>query len=341
MAFENQNTDDYITEKLWGTLSSGTVPVYFGAPNVKDHVPFNGVIFVDDFPTIEALADHLLHVSSDQKLYESYHTWRNEPLPKAFLAKYNISRTHSQCRTCRWAHARKYGLGWNHASQMIESVSLSREACVQSNRLTSPVTESWAILGYEHDNEVRLNEFGLGESLCPLAQHKISRSSIGNGELIRTIWRTDAATDIYVEGDSSNSYILRLAFSFQIDHRNTQLFTESNVVWIQNKNSRISLAFNLGPGRERKLVDIVSMKPGMFEVRIDPDMLPLRVRIIVEDLNLLQEGAEGELTYYGKMMSNDIVEIPQLFSITGAADQPVSSANLEYAHKKRSGRGGT
>ena len=46
LAFENQNTDDYITEKLWGSLQSGTIPVYLGAPDIKDHIPFNGVIFV-------------------------------------------------------------------------------------------------------------------------------------------------------------------------------------------------------------------------------------------------------------------------------------------------------
>mmetsp|Transcript_18448 Transcript_18448/g.27994 ORF Transcript_18448/g.27994 Transcript_18448/m.27994 type:complete len:387 (+) Transcript_18448:171-1331(+) len=37
LAFENQNTDDYITEKLWLTLKSGTIPVYFGAPNIDEH----------------------------------------------------------------------------------------------------------------------------------------------------------------------------------------------------------------------------------------------------------------------------------------------------------------
>ena len=30
---------DYITERLWQGLRAGAVPVYFGAPNVRDYLP--------------------------------------------------------------------------------------------------------------------------------------------------------------------------------------------------------------------------------------------------------------------------------------------------------------
>jgi hypothetical protein len=96
LAFENQNSDDYITEKLWGSLSAGVIPIYFGAPNAKQHIPFKGVIYVDDFPSVDKLADYLNKVANDQQLYESYHAWRNEPLPQSFLDKYDLSRTHSK-----------------------------------------------------------------------------------------------------------------------------------------------------------------------------------------------------------------------------------------------------
>ena len=49
LAFENQCVDDYITEKLWGPFEAGVVPIYFGAPNVKEHVPNHSIIHVDDF----------------------------------------------------------------------------------------------------------------------------------------------------------------------------------------------------------------------------------------------------------------------------------------------------
>lgn len=40
LAFENQLSEDYITEKLWGTLASGTLPVYFVRRNFVRHNPF-------------------------------------------------------------------------------------------------------------------------------------------------------------------------------------------------------------------------------------------------------------------------------------------------------------
>ncbi len=68
--------DDYITEKLWGTLASGTLPVYYGAPNIKLHAPAHSIIFVDDYETSQDLANYLIRLTKDKALYESYHAWR-------------------------------------------------------------------------------------------------------------------------------------------------------------------------------------------------------------------------------------------------------------------------
>jgi hypothetical protein len=46
LAFENQNVDDYMTEKLWGALAAGVIPVYWGASNVWHHVPPKSIINV-------------------------------------------------------------------------------------------------------------------------------------------------------------------------------------------------------------------------------------------------------------------------------------------------------
>ena len=70
MAFENSETDDYITEKFFGTLVSGSVPVYIGAPNVKFFAPDTGpypwqshsVIWAGDYGfDAQKLAKHLLY----------------------------------------------------------------------------------------------------------------------------------------------------------------------------------------------------------------------------------------------------------------------------------------
>ena len=118
-AFENQRVDDYITEKLWDTFKAGIIPVYLGAPNIKSHVPMNSIISVDDFKTVDDLANHLNRVLTDEALYDSYHAWRYQPLPAWFICKYNFTHVHSECRTCRWAYAKINNLPWNQGQQQI------------------------------------------------------------------------------------------------------------------------------------------------------------------------------------------------------------------------------
>jgi len=48
LAFENSRATDYVTEKVFRALATGTVPVYLGASNVRDLMPDNlAVISVD------------------------------------------------------------------------------------------------------------------------------------------------------------------------------------------------------------------------------------------------------------------------------------------------------
>lgn len=55
---------DYVTEKLWDCLEAGAVPIYLGAPNILDHLPFGrrSAIFIDDFKDVDELAAHLKKV---------------------------------------------------------------------------------------------------------------------------------------------------------------------------------------------------------------------------------------------------------------------------------------
>jgi hypothetical protein len=47
LAIENTRDPDYITEKLFEVLESGAVPVYLGAPNWREFVPFSGMYDTD------------------------------------------------------------------------------------------------------------------------------------------------------------------------------------------------------------------------------------------------------------------------------------------------------
>ena len=334
LSFENQSTDDYITEKLWGALEAGTIPVYFGAPNVKEFIPFHGVIYVDDFPSVEELAEYLTKVSNNQQLYESYHTWREKPLPQAFIDKVNISRTYSSCRFCRWAHARKYGLGWNHTQQTVEPVVLSRDACVISNTLQSPAVESWWSYDGDGGNGKSVQPLKLSplsdessKSSCLFTMDSVARAKVGEEDLIRSVWSNDGTTDLYLEGKLSKNLTLRLEFPMAI-HESVQFF-DSMTVWIQDDKSRISLVIDLG--HRGRIKSIVNSKSGVFSINVNPNLLPLRIRIIVENQDLFHEGANKQPTYYGTIMAEDVWNPPELFVLTerNASNVKLSKKSVE------------
>jgi hypothetical protein len=154
LAFENQNVPDYITEKLWQPFQAGTVPVYLGAPNVDHHVPDHSMINVNDFKNDTlSLARYLHKVANDKELYESYQTWRHKPLPLHFVAKYNFTHIHSTCRTCRWAFARMYGVGWSHTNQSIRELHIPRNPCVNKDGLLSkPFQGTWSTMAGDDNN---------------------------------------------------------------------------------------------------------------------------------------------------------------------------------------------
>lgn len=128
-AFENECSDDYMTEKLWGALEAGTLPVYYGAPNVLKYVPTNSIIDVHQFVdkgtrTIDyqKLGTLLNEIASDKSKYMKYHEWRfNSDYPSKFKQTYDFTHVHNICRSCRWNIARhdpdKYS--FDHKTQEI------------------------------------------------------------------------------------------------------------------------------------------------------------------------------------------------------------------------------
>jgi hypothetical protein len=147
LALENQNYDDYITEKVWGALEAGTLPVYMGAPNIKDHVPPHSIIVVDDFASLDDLSRYLMKLSKDRNLYNEYHAWRLQPtLDAHFYQKYQFTHVHSTCRICKWAFAKRYGWGWSHVQQEIVAPLIARRTCRNKLGLVGhPFKEYWLL----------------------------------------------------------------------------------------------------------------------------------------------------------------------------------------------------
>lgn len=81
LAFENSVSTDYITEKLWrNSFQAGSVPVVLGPPRkiYELSIPPESFIHVNDFSSIQALANFLRQVAADRERYESYFRWHNK-----------------------------------------------------------------------------------------------------------------------------------------------------------------------------------------------------------------------------------------------------------------------
>ena len=78
VSFENAVCNDYITEKLWRTLSLGSLPIYMGSPSVQDWMPTTkALILANDYPTVEALANYIKFLDENDDEYEQYFDFKN------------------------------------------------------------------------------------------------------------------------------------------------------------------------------------------------------------------------------------------------------------------------
>ena len=74
IAFENQSLNhmDYFTEKIMHPFFAGSVPIYYGCPNIERY--FNPAAFINghDYASFEDLAARVRQVDQDDRLYQSY-----------------------------------------------------------------------------------------------------------------------------------------------------------------------------------------------------------------------------------------------------------------------------
>lgn len=78
LGFENSNCEDYITEKYWGALKLGIVPIVLGGGNYSNSELAIPGSFINalDFKSVKELADYLEYLDSNQQAYSKYHEWR-------------------------------------------------------------------------------------------------------------------------------------------------------------------------------------------------------------------------------------------------------------------------
>lgn len=300
LAFENSNEKDYITEKLWATFESGTIPVYMGAPNVQEHAPPNSIISWHDFESTQALGEYLNKVANDRALYESYHAWRQQPLPESFHKMYDFTKVHSVCRICRWAHARMYGYTFDHSSQAIQEPALPRQLCLDpaSQLLTHPVKERW-LRGAEI-----LRSSTEASGTC---QSQGFQQAIQIGTWTRTISNWDGVLDIEIAGTGEDG-VYQLTVPIE-GTPSQQLLSGPNgpVMWtVQNSQSRMTILTSWA-------ATLTSNGPVIsIEMRAQKTM---KIRIIVEDLDRFYDGGENESNYFGDLLMKDFLNPMEQFLI--------------------------
>ena len=88
IAFENAICHDYITEKLWRSLTVGSVPIVRGSPTVRDWLPDDkSAIIADEFSSPKELAEFLKSLDADNDKYEEYLAWKQHGVTNQRLIK--------------------------------------------------------------------------------------------------------------------------------------------------------------------------------------------------------------------------------------------------------------
>lgn len=100
LAIENTFRDSYVTEKLFYAFDAGSVPIYFGAPNVLELVPPNSIIVGDSFKSMAHLATYVKQLAENPVKYAEFHAWRRCGVMGNYMHTRAVSLDSLPCRLC-------------------------------------------------------------------------------------------------------------------------------------------------------------------------------------------------------------------------------------------------
>lgn len=99
--FENSNQRSMVTEKLLHALAAGSIPIYYGAPNVREYLPHpDAAILVNDFKDSKELSMYLLQIAQSERLVRKHTDWRRKPLVHEFASMLHRSKHTKVCEIC-------------------------------------------------------------------------------------------------------------------------------------------------------------------------------------------------------------------------------------------------
>lgn len=334
LAFEAASEKDHLTDVSFEALLSGAVPVLLGPSNANQLFPPHSAIFASDFNKWDALAAYVKEVAENRTLWESYHIWRtDETVLRTWESRWAFAETTAstaspQCRTCRWAYAKEFGLGWNHTAQTIQPTHLPRDLCLDptSKIVMKPFREYWVQRGSQlEDIEV---DTGDGCSK-PMSSSTIEMDGY---KVEREVSEHDGVVDIVVQSVEKESVNEPVTLRLHVDVRNSEgayfrnphtLVSTSRGPWIssaaiQDEFSKVTVLTSWE-------TSVHSPQEGILEVSIlkENESFPTnndgvrRIRVILEDVNMLHDKmTEHFPSSYAKVMIQDFVDPLELFYVS-------------------------
>jgi len=327
LVLEAGTEKDHITEAVWEALLSGAVPAIYGATNLEKRLPPNSAIFASNYNSWDKFADYVKEVAEDETLWESFHKWRtDEAALKQFAAQWAFTDTPPECRMCRWAYAKQYGLGWNHTQQIVQEPTIARTLCLgtlhdQANVVTKPFREVWSSGGMKP-----------ASAAARTVKKEKCTATATHGELDwkdytveRRVVEHDGVVDMTIQRiERSSSYKDEIVLSLEIDGvRNTDgayfrdthtLLTEPlrtfavSSATIQDDKAKVTVLANW-------VTEIRSPSEGVVEVvvlpkkgSVDDDEIK-RIRVITEDTSVIHDKmTEFFPSTFGRLMMHDFID---------------------------------
>ena len=243
-----------------------------------------------------------------------------------FRAKYYITKTHSNCRLCRWAYAKRYGFGWNHTRQEVQELRIPKTVCrTEDGWIGHPFQESWhstatppSSLSSSSSSTTTSRLHGpKSKAHCEPFDDSNRRKKIGWWRgLQRTIYTQDGVIDIVIDwiGRHDDTYIMRLALPIRVVSLKV---IDSKQLWLEDKQSRITIVTNEAINEEASSLTTSLIQPRTIEFSIASltSSSPLRIRIIIEDIDRFHVGADQRANYFGQLMTQDFLEPLQFYRV--------------------------
>jgi hypothetical protein len=325
LAFEAAGEKDYTTPIVWESLLSGAVPAVLGARNLQDILPPHSAILASSFNSWDTYAKYVREVSENRTLWESYHAWRDdEAALEQFEARFAFTRTSPECRTCRWAYSKLYGLGFDHRRQAMQDTKIPRRLCVDNSNqplVVQPFLEVWG--GSAGDAVVT------SSSVCPGALESVTSTIDDDGYKVRRVVSLhDGVIDMTIESVEISASVtsdLVLRMQSKVQNLDGEFFPHSHTLVKTTRGPLVSSA-TIQDDRAKMSVlaswqtEIRSPSRGLIEVvvlRKGDKLRPggvRRIRAIIEDTTEIHDKrTECFPSTYAKQMTIDFVDALEVY----------------------------